>query len=84
MPPRPTRQTTITPHIVDLTEVDTNMKEMNIDEGAASSGATTSRTPADNTGNGDTPLNTLDETQRKETFEEKKACLQKNLADIHE
>ncbi|EFW13234.1 conserved hypothetical protein, partial [Coccidioides posadasii str. Silveira] len=84
MPPRPTRRTTTTPHVADPTEVDTNVEEMNIDEGAGSSGATTSETPADDTGNGGTPLNTLDETRREETFEEKKARLQKNLADIRE
>ncbi|EFW21158.1 conserved hypothetical protein [Coccidioides posadasii str. Silveira] len=57
---------------------------MNIDEDAGSSGAIISKTSADNTDNRDTPLNTLDKTQRKKIFEEKKACLQKNLADIHE
>ncbi|EFW16074.1 conserved hypothetical protein [Coccidioides posadasii str. Silveira] len=75
MPPRPTRQTTIISHVVDPTEIDTNMKKMNIDEDADSSGATTSETPADNIGNRDTPLNILDKTQREKIFEEKKTCL---------
>ncbi|EFW13368.1 conserved hypothetical protein [Coccidioides posadasii str. Silveira] len=57
---------------------------MNIDEGAGSSEATTSKTPADDTDNRDTLLNILDKIQREKIFEEKKTHLQKNLADIHE
>ncbi|KJF59948.1 uncharacterized protein CIMG_12624 [Coccidioides immitis RS] len=56
---------------------------MNIDKGIRSSGATTSKTPANNIDNKDALLNTSDKTQREEIFKEKKAYLQKNLADIH-
>ncbi|EAS34270.3 uncharacterized protein CIMG_13449 [Coccidioides immitis RS] len=84
MPPRLTRQTTTTLYVADLTEIDTNVEKMNIDKDAGSSEATTSKTSADDTSNGDTPLNILNKIQREEIFEEKKACLQKNLADIYE
>ncbi|EFW13233.1 conserved hypothetical protein [Coccidioides posadasii str. Silveira] len=73
-----------TSHVADLIEVDTNVEEMNINEGTGSSRATTSETPVDDMGNRDISLNTLDETQREKIFEEKKTCLQKNLADIYE
>ncbi|EFW13230.1 conserved hypothetical protein [Coccidioides posadasii str. Silveira] len=69
--------------VADPTEIDTNMEKININEDAGSSEAITSKTPADNTDNENTSLNTLNEIQREKIFEEKKTHLQKNLADIH-